>query len=82
MASNVDWSVFVAALSGAHTVVIAGHVRPDGDTVGSALALKRALVSLGKEVLLVNGHNVPPSLAFVAELLCTQRGRRRQKKQQ
>ena len=65
MASTVDWSEFVAALSGAHTVVIAGHVRPDGDTVGSALALKRALVSLGKEVLLINGHNVPPSLAFI-----------------
>ncbi len=33
-------------------IVIATHVDPDGDALGSALALKRALAALGKETLL------------------------------
>lgn len=33
-------------------IVIASHVDPDGDAIGSCLALKRALESLGKQVTL------------------------------
>ncbi|MBQ9875258.1 MAG: DHH family phosphoesterase [Thermoguttaceae bacterium] len=63
--SSVDWTEFCAETRAARTFVVMGHVRPDGDTIGSILAMKRALVALGKEVLLVDGHSVPPGLAFI-----------------
>ena len=45
-------------------VVLATHVDPDGDALGSALALKRALVTLGKETVLP--CSPPRYLTFLA----------------
>jgi len=52
-------------LKGATRVAILSHVLPDGDCVGSMLALGRALESLGKQVLLVNPDPVPEYLVFL-----------------
>lgn len=46
-------------------IVIASHVNPDGDALGSALGLKRALEALGKETLLP--LTPPRYLEFLAE---------------
>ena len=46
-------------------VVLATHVDPDGDALGSALALKRALVTLGKKTQLP--CTPPQYLTFLAE---------------
>jgi phosphoesterase RecJ-like protein len=46
-------------------VVIVSHVDPDGDALGSSLALKRALESLGKQVTLP--LEPPRYLAFLAD---------------
>lgn len=46
-------------------IVIATHVDPDGDALGSALSLKRALAQLGKETLLP--LSPPRYLAFLAQ---------------
>ncbi len=46
-------------------VVLATHVDPDGDALGSSLALKRALAVLGKETLLP--CTPPRYLEFLAE---------------
>jgi len=46
--------------------VIMSHVRPDGDAIGSQLALGFALMAMGKTVYLVNEDGVPESLAFMA----------------
>jgi phosphoesterase RecJ-like protein len=54
--------------------VIASHVRPDGDAVGSQLALAYALRALGKDVRAVSRDPVPaPLLVFpgVAEIEIT-----------
>ena len=65
-----DYAACVAEV--AHTlldwngpVVIATHTDPDGDALGSALALKRALDGLGKETLLP--CTPPRYLDFLAE---------------
>ena len=45
-------------------VVLIAHVDPDGDALGSTLALKRALDALGKETFLPIG--APRFLAFLS----------------
>ncbi len=42
------------------------HVHPDGDSVGSAIALARALRKLGKQALVVCPDTVPVNLTFIA----------------
>lgn len=64
-ASPIDWALFKETFDAARTVALTGHIRPDGDSIGSVVALGRALKSLGKKVALVNGHSVPPNLAFL-----------------
>src|SRR5262249_25955056 len=45
--------------------VISSHSRPDGDSIGSQLAMAFALRSLGKEVRVVNKDQAPgPLMAF------------------
>ena len=41
------------------------HVRPDGDAIGSQLALGHALEELGKTVYYVNEDGLPDNLAFL-----------------
>lgn len=38
---------------------VVGHVRPDGDCIGSQVALTRALRALGCDAVAVNEHSVP-----------------------
>ena len=49
----------------AETVVIAGHIDPDGDAVGSSLGLALILKRLGKEVVVYNRDAVPYSYEFL-----------------
>ena len=63
--SSIDWSDFRNTVGNAHKIVVVGHLRPDGDTIGCLIAMKRALTAMGKKVLLLDGHSVPPALAFV-----------------
>jgi phosphoesterase RecJ-like protein len=45
--------------------ILTSHVRPDGDAIGSQLAMAYALRALGKDVRLVNGDKPPtPLLVF------------------
>jgi len=62
---TLDWNLFKQTLTRAQNVVIIGHVRPDGDTIGSSLAMKRALEALGKKVVAFNAYDVPTSLKFL-----------------
>ncbi len=52
----------VDVLASAERVLLASHVRPDGDGIGSEAALARVLAKLGKEVLILNPD--PPSERF------------------
>jgi phosphoesterase RecJ-like protein len=50
------------ALERAKTVVTVSHRRPDGDTIGSALALAAAMEKMGKTVRCFCVDQVPPAL--------------------
>lgn len=41
------------------------HVRPDGDSVGSTLALARALRRMGKQAVVVRADAIPANLGFL-----------------
>jgi phosphoesterase RecJ-like protein len=47
------------------TVCVVGHVRPDGDCVGSQLGLALALRNEGKKVVCWNEDAMPAKLAFL-----------------
>ena len=63
----VDLPGIAAALLSADNIVICGHVSPDGDCIGSQLALYWALRSLGKKVtcLLAKDEPVDYGLLFL-----------------
>lgn len=63
--SSIDWTEFCNTIKGAKNITLVSHVRPDGDTLGSSVAMKRALEALGKNVFIVNGSGVPYTLAFL-----------------
>lgn len=52
-------------ISGLQTAVITAHVNPDGDAIGSELALFHLLRSLGKEVSVINSSPLPSNFAFL-----------------
>ncbi|MBL9204925.1 MAG: bifunctional oligoribonuclease/PAP phosphatase NrnA, partial [Opitutaceae bacterium] len=47
-------------------MAVVGHARPDGDCIGSQVALARVLVSMGKNVVCANPDPVPRRLRFLA----------------
>ena len=49
----------------AQTIAVVSHVNPDGDTLGSAAAMRLILAALGKEVTLFCDGEVPDQLAFL-----------------
>lgn len=52
----------IAELRG-RPVAVLGHMRPDGDCIGSQVALARLLLAAGIDTLCVNRDRVPPNLA-------------------
>ncbi len=55
----------ISVLKEARTVCIVGHIRPDGDCIGSELGLAMALENAGKEVTVWNEDVVPDKLRFL-----------------
>jgi bifunctional oligoribonuclease and PAP phosphatase NrnA len=55
----------IEAIRASETICIVGHVRPDGDCIGSQLGLALALRSEGKQVTVWNEDRVPPKLVFL-----------------
>jgi len=53
------------AIRESNTICVVGHVRPDGDCIGSQLALAMALKNLGKVVSCWNEDPMPRKLAFL-----------------
>lgn len=60
-------SAFAAFLSDiqGHRVAVIGHARPDGDCIGSQVALARVLQQQGLEVICVNPDPVPRRLQYL-----------------
>ena len=65
MTSPIDWKRFADVVRSASRILLTVHQRPDGDCLGSQLAMKRILEKLGKTVYTLNPHSVPPTLKFL-----------------
>ena len=55
----------IAAIRRAQSIALVCHISPDGDTVGSALALRLCLKALGKDVALYCQDKIPDILGFL-----------------
>ncbi len=55
----------LAALKSEDTFLIAVHIDPDGDAIGSALALSSALESMGKKTFIFSRDSVPKYYRFL-----------------
>lgn len=55
----------VSVLTEKKTFLIVGHVNPEGDAIGSAVALALALCSIGKKAEVINRDPLPRQLAFL-----------------
>jgi bifunctional oligoribonuclease and PAP phosphatase NrnA len=62
MTINSPIQNIVHAIRGRQRFVLSSHSRPDGDSIGSQLAMVYALRALGKEAIAVNADPAPPPL--------------------
>jgi len=62
-----------AAIGESRSIVLACHVNPDGDALGSLLGLALALIPLGKDLVCLSQDGVPDILRFLpgAEMVVT-----------
>lgn len=63
---NATFQEIGACLEEAESFALLSHVRPDGDAIGSQIALGFALEAMGKKVRLINEDGLPDNLAFMA----------------
>jgi phosphoesterase RecJ-like protein len=61
----VDWRPFVELVATHQRFLLTTHIRPDGDALGSTLALADALKGLGKSVRAVVASHVGPRYRFL-----------------
>ncbi|MDR1483744.1 MAG: DHH family phosphoesterase [Planctomycetaceae bacterium] len=66
--ANINWRRFVERVNDSSRVLLTAHRRPDGDCLGSELAMFHILTSLGKDVRILNHNQLPPSLSFLDPL--------------
>jgi phosphoesterase RecJ-like protein len=59
----------LALVRTARRFLLVGHVRPDGDCLGSQGALARGLIGLGKEVTILNADKPAPSFDYLTRVL-------------
>lgn len=52
-------------IADSHSILIASHESPDGDAIGSTLALANALREMGKDVVAFNRDGAPNEYAFL-----------------
>lgn len=62
-----DFNLVIKALKKYNTFLVASHENPDGDSVGSILALCMALEKMKKEVLLFTPDPIPENLQFLPQ---------------
>lgn len=66
MSSNATFSEIAQVIRDHSAFILLSHARPDGDAIGSQIALGHALEAMGKTVHYVNEDKLPGNLAFMA----------------
>ena len=65
MSENTTFAKIAEIIEANQTFLMMSHVSPDGDAIGSIVALGHVLESMGKTVYYRNEDGVPSSLAFL-----------------
>lgn len=65
MGQTITLSELAPVIRDHQRFVLVSHTRPDGDAIGSVLALKAALEAAGKDVVALNEDGVPENLQFM-----------------
>lgn len=63
----LDLKLVADTIAGHGKFVVSTHVNPDGDAVGSALAMAYALEQLGKDIVIVHEQGTPPIYPFLGQ---------------
>lgn len=67
MTNNVTLEEIAAKLKEKNSILLISHVRPDGDTLACAFALKNVLENLGKRVVCAASDPVSERLSFLCD---------------
>lgn len=70
MSKNCTLEEIAALLLAQDKLVLCPHVSPDGDALGSTLALKMALEKAGKKVMVMVDDDVPKAFCFLPQIDC------------
>src|SRR4249920_3334743 len=62
MTTSPELQQIVDAVRARRRFVLSSHARPDGDSIGSQLAMAYALREMGREAAIVNADPAPPPL--------------------
>lgn len=63
--SCVDWNILSDFLKRNERIVLTTHIRPDGDALGSEVAMAHGLLRMGKDIRCVNTSALPPRYDFL-----------------
>lgn len=77
MSQHIIYQKIAEVIQQNQSFVIIAHIRPDGDAIGSTLALASTLRTMGKDVLCLNQDPVPENLLFLPQadtIFCPQLG--------
>lgn len=64
--SNYDG--IIKLINKSRTIAVISHISPDGDTVGSAIALYEALKMYGKEPYIFSDDDIPEKLSIIGDV--------------
>ena len=70
MSKNCTLEEIAALLLAQDKLVLCPHVSPDGDALGSTLALKMALEKAGKKITVMVDDDVPKAFGFLPQIDC------------
>ena len=62
---NIDWKKFHNRLTKADSVLLSTHKNPDGDGLGSEIAMFYYLKSINKDVRIINCTDMPPRYSYM-----------------
>lgn len=60
-----DFKILSDIIKKSESIMICGHVMPDGDSVGSTVAMGLALKMMGKKVTVISTDTIPKSYGFL-----------------
>lgn len=68
MNNNMNFNPMIEAINDAKSIYVVSHVQPDGDNIGSLLALGLALKKIGKKVFFLKTDNIPKDFLFLPNI--------------